>query len=103
MTSDGTASRGQPVALSTLVTIADPDHGTRTFPVDGKEHTIQLEAGPLAAVTKWDAAQLVIRYLVQKNQELRVTLTRGAEGRQLIVTTQFADRGRGQLIKRVYD
>jgi hypothetical protein len=85
------------------VTIADPDHGTRVFPVDGKEHTIQLQSGPIGAVTKWDPTQLLIRYLIEKNRELRITLARAADGHQLIITTQFAEKGRGQLIKRVYD
>jgi hypothetical protein len=85
------------------ITIADPEHGTRTFTIDGKEHTLQLGAGPLGVVTKWDGAQLAIRLLIEKNRELRITLARATTARQLIVTTQFADHGKGQLIKRYYD
>jgi hypothetical protein len=84
------------------VTIAGNNGITRTFNANGKDQTIQLKAAPIGAVTKWEGAQLSIRFLVAKNQELRTTLSRTNEGK-LLVTSQFADHGRGQVIKRVYD
>ncbi len=84
------------------VTIAGNNGITRTFNANGKDQTIQLKAAPIGAVTKWEGAQLSIRFLVAKNQELRVNLSRTSEGK-LLVTSQFADHGRGQVIKRVYD
>lgn len=87
------------------VTLADPDGVTRTYQTNGREQTIQLKNGPIGVVTKWEAAQLTIRYLVEKDRELRITVSRApeADGRRLVVTEQFAEKGRGQIIKRVYE
>jgi hypothetical protein len=85
------------------VTIADARGISRMYHTNGKEQTIQLEAGPIGVVTRWEAAQLVIRYLVEKDRELRFTLSRAAGARQLLVTSQFAERGRGEIITRIYD
>ena len=54
-------------------------------------------------MTKWDPAGLVVRYLVEKNRELRFTFARETGARRLVVSTQFAERGKGQIIKRVYE
>lgn len=43
----------------------------------------------------------MVRYRVDKDRALRHTFARAAGARQLLVTTQFAERG--QIIKRVYD
>jgi hypothetical protein len=88
---------------ATEITFADGDGRTRTYRINGKEETVQLQAGPIGVVTKWEAAQLLIRYLVEKNRELRVTVSRAASGRRLLMTAQFAEKGRGEIIKRVYD
>jgi hypothetical protein len=85
------------------VTVADAGGHTRTYHTTGKEETIQLEAGPIGVVSRWEPTQLVIRYDVEKNRELRYTFSRPAGGRQLRVTAQFAERGRGEIITRVYD
>jgi hypothetical protein len=85
------------------VTIADARGASRTYHTNGKEQTIQLEAGPIGVVSRWEATQLVIRYVVEKNRELRYTFSRAAGSRQLRATAQFAERGRGEIITRVYD
>jgi hypothetical protein len=85
------------------ITIADANGRTRTYHPTGKEETIQLDAGSIGVVSQWGPAEMVIRYRVEKDRELRYTLARAAGARQLLVTTQFAERGRGQIIKRVYD
>jgi hypothetical protein len=85
------------------ITISDADGRTRTYHTNGKEETIQLDAGPIGVASRWEPAGLLIRYRVEKDREIRYTFARAAGARQLLVTTQFAERGRGQIIKRVYD
>ena len=87
------------------VTLAEADGITRTYQTSGREQTIQLKAGPIGVVTKWEPTQLVIRYLVEKDRELRITVSRGLdpEPRRLVITEQFTEKGRGQTIKRVYE
>ena len=85
------------------ITIADPQGKSRTFRISGKEETVRLDAAPIGVLTKWEGAQLVIHYIVEKNRELRVTLSRPTDARRLIVTSQFAEKGRGEIIKRVYE
>ena len=83
--------------------IVDDRDRRQTFHIGGKEDTIDLEAGPIGAITKWEDAQLVIRYLVEKDRELRYRYSREPGTSRLVVEVQFADHGRGELIKRVYD
>lgn len=91
------------IQTDAAITIADANGRTRTFHPTGKEETLRLEAGPIGVVSRWELTELVIRYRVEKDRELRHTFARTAGARQLLVTTQFAERGRGQIIKRVYD
>jgi hypothetical protein len=85
------------------VTIVDARGRSRTFHTGGKEDTLELDAGPLGVTAKWENAQLVIRGRVEKDRELRYRYSRDPGARQLGVEVQFADHGRGALIKRVYD
>jgi hypothetical protein len=87
----------------TAITMTFGRAPTRTFHPNGKEETLQLDAGGVGVVTKWDAAQLVIRLLVEKDRELRYTLSGGAESGQLVLQAQFAEKNRGDVIRRVYD
>jgi hypothetical protein len=85
------------------ITMVDPAGKSRTYRISGKEETIRLDAGPIGVVTKWEGAQLAIHFIVEKNRELRVMLSRAPDARRLIVTSQFAEKGRGEIIKRVYE
>ncbi len=85
------------------ITLADPKGKSRTFRISGKEETIRLDAAPIGVVTKWEGAQLAIRFIVEKNRELRIMLSRAPDARRLIITSQFAEKGRGEIIKRVYE
>ena len=90
-------------STSTTVSIADDRGRTRVFEINGKEDTIQLDAGPIGAVTKWDGAELLIRYRVDKNQDLVYRYGRVPGMDRLRVRVQFSDHGRGEVITRVYD
>ena len=48
-------------------------------------------------------ARLLLRDKVENDRELRVTFGRAAAAGQLLVTTQFADHNRGQIISRSYE
>jgi hypothetical protein len=87
----------------TTVSLADPRGRTRRFNTNGKEDTIQLDAGPIGAVTKWDGAELLIRYRVDKDQDLVYRYGRVPGNDRLQVRVQFLDHGRGAVITRVYD
>jgi hypothetical protein len=88
---------------STTVSIADPRGRTRLFDTSGKEDIIQLDAGPISAVTKWDGAELLVRYHVDKDQDLVYRYGRIPGSDRLRVRVQFSDHGRGAVITRVYD
>ena len=86
------------------ITIAPASGPARTYHLNGKEETVRLESGAgVGSLTKWEPAGLVVRYLVAKNRELRFTFARTAGARRLVVSTQFVERGKGQIIKRVYE
>ena len=86
-----------------VVTVVDAAGHTRRFHPGGKGDTLELEAGPVGVVSKWENGQLVVRCQVEKNRELRYRYSHDPGTRQLVVETQFADHDRGAVIKRVYD
>ena len=88
---------------ATEVVIA-PDKGVaRTFHPTGREEALPLgEVTAIAASTR-EAGRLIVRYKVNPGQELRYTYSRIASPPQLVVEVQFLERGKGQVIKRVYE
>jgi hypothetical protein len=60
------------------------------------------EVTAIAASTR-EAGRLIVRYKVNQTQELRYTYSRVASPSQLVVEVQFLDRGKGEIIKRVYE
>jgi hypothetical protein len=90
------------VQTDTAVTMADARGQSRTFHTGGKEETLRLDAGPIGVIATWENSQLLIRYLVEKNRELRYRYSRPGTNR-LALEGQFAEHGRGDVIKRVYD
>jgi hypothetical protein len=84
------------------VTVVDASGRTRRFH-PGKEDTLALEAGPVGVISKWENGQLALRCQVEKNRELRYRYWRDPGARQLAIEIQFADHGRGAVIKRIYD
>jgi hypothetical protein len=85
------------------VTVVDVSGRTRRFHPGGKEDKLELEAGPVAVVSRWENGQLVLRCQVEKNRDLLYRYSRDPGTRQLAVQIQFADHGRGAVIKRIYD
>ena len=84
--------------------VITPDKGVaRTFHPTGREEALPLgEVTAIAASTR-EAGRLVVRYKVNQTQELRYTYSRVASPPQLVVEVQFLERGKGEIIKRVYE
>jgi hypothetical protein len=84
--------------------VITPDKGVpRTFHPTGREEALPLgEVTAIAASTR-EAGRLVVRYKVNPGQELRYTYSRVVTPAQLVVEVQFMDRGKGEIIKRVYE
>jgi hypothetical protein len=86
----------------TSITIIDARDWSRTYPTNGREDVVQLDAGPVRVTGKWEGPQLVLRYKVEKDRELRYSLSRDASGR-LQMLVQFAERNKGDVVKWVFD
>jgi hypothetical protein len=84
------------------VTITDGTGASRTFRTDGRDELQPLGAGPMASATRWEAGKLVVRYKVEPGREIRYTYSRKADPVQLIVQTEFVERGGHDVITRVY-
>jgi len=84
--------------------VITPDKGmARTFHPTGREEALSLgEVTAIASSTR-EAGRLVVRYKANPGQELRYTYSRVASPPQLVVEVQFLDRGKGEIIKRVYE
>ena len=84
--------------------VITPDKGmARTFHPTGREEALSLgEVTAIASSTR-EAGRLIVRYKANPGQELRYTYSRVASPPQLVVEVQFLDRGKGEIIKRVYE
>jgi hypothetical protein len=81
-----------------------PDKGVvRTFHPTGREEVVQPGDPTITATSTREAGRLVVRYKVNQAHELRYTYSRVASPPQLVVDVQFLDRGKGEIIKRVYE
>ncbi len=83
------------------VTITDGQGSSRVFHTNGKEGSIPLHTGGVAAIARWEGAELYVRLRINKEQELRYRYSRDAQGR-LVVRAQLADHNKGEVITRVY-
>jgi len=89
----------------TAVRISEPPDRTRTFHPTGKEETVELDAGPVGATTKWLGPQLVVQITIRKDRIFRYLYSR-LPGGQLVVETRLEEghsRDKANVIKRVYD
>lgn len=84
--------------------VITPDKGlARTFHPTGREEALQLGEVAAIASSAREAGRLVVRYKVNQAQELRYTYSRMASPPLLVVEVQFIERGKGEVIKRVYE
>jgi hypothetical protein len=88
---------------ATEVAIA-PDKGSaRVFHPGGKEEVLQLDGVAVTATATREAGRLVVRYKVDQGHELRYTYLATASPPQLVVEARFLERGKGDIVKRVYE
>ena len=90
----------------TAFIVTDSSDDRRVFHPSGKDEAIPLQAAPVIASTKWDGDALLVRYRVDKDQELRYWFSKEATPGgpdRLLVRIQLADHNRGETIKRIYD
>ena len=99
----------EPAALLAITETATevaitPDKGVaRTFHPTGREEVVQTGDVTITAASTRESGRLVVRYKVNQGQELRYTYSRIASPPQLVVEVQFLERGKGEIIKRVYE
>jgi hypothetical protein len=75
----------------------------RKYYPDGRESFAELDAAPVATVTRWEASRLVIRYKVEPGREVRYTVSRKASPPQLVIQAELLERGGRDTVVRVYD
>ena len=97
------AARLTIVDTPSAVTITDDRERSRTFHPSGKEELLQLDGVPVAVTARRESGRLVILYKVEQGRELRYSFSRTGSPRQLVVDVQFAGRGGGDKVQRVYE
>ena len=81
-----------------------PDKGlARSLHARGKDEVLQLGDVTVVATTTREAGRLVVRYRVDQAREVRYVYSRGANPAQLVVETQFLERGKGETVTRIYE
>ena len=81
-----------------------PDRGApRTVQPGRRDEAVTI--GPITATTNatWDADRLTIGYNAEVGRVVRYTYALNRSPRQLIVDVEFAGRGGGDKVRRVYD
>ena len=95
---------GLTVASSAGTIVVTNEGGrARTYYPDGRETFTELDAAPVATVTRWEANRLVIRYKVEPGREVRYTVSRKASPPQLVIQAELLERGGRDTAVRVYD
>ena len=86
-----------------MVTLT-PDRGAaRTLHPGRRDEEVSL--GPVSAITNaaWEDNRLVIVYKAEAGRTVRYIYTVSDKPRQLVVETQFLERGEGDMVRRVYE
>jgi hypothetical protein len=89
-------------SAGTIVVTSDGGRARKYYP-DGREAFTELDAAPVATVTRWEASRLVIRYKVEPGREVRYTVSRKASPPQLVIQAELLERGGRDTVVRVYD
>lgn len=87
----------------TAVTITDDRGRSRTFHADGKEESQPIDEVPVATTTRWDGTRLEVRYVVERNRELRYTYSAAPDPARLVVNVKFIGRGGNDTVTLVYE
>ncbi|MEO8681416.1 MAG: hypothetical protein ABI665_20375 [Vicinamibacterales bacterium] len=85
------------------VTIAAESGTARSFHPTGKEELLTADGTTLAVTARRESGRLVVLYKVEQGRELRYTYSRTAVPAQLVVEVEFLERGKGDVVRRVYE
>ena len=86
------------------VTITNGQGRARTVHPNGREEMLQLSDDlQVAAISRWDADRLEIRYRVAQRRELRYTLSRTQGSPRLTVQVQFVEQRNGDSVTLIYE
>jgi hypothetical protein len=88
---------------ATDITITPDKGASRTFHPAGREEVLQLEGVSVITTARLEGGRLTILYKVEQGRELRYTYSRIGSPPQLVVEVQFLERGKGDVVKRVYE
>jgi hypothetical protein len=91
------------VDTTSAVTITDDRGRSRTFHPDGKQEVQALDRTSVSTVASREGARLDVRYLVERNRELRYTYSRNLEPPQLVVQVKLVERGGHDSVTLVYE
>jgi len=91
------------IETATDVTITSDKGPSRTFHPAGKEEVLPLDDASVTTIARREGGRLTILYKVEQGRELRYTYSTIASPPQLVVEVQFLERGKGDVVKRVYE
>jgi hypothetical protein len=91
------------VDTGAALTITNELGQSRTLHPNGQQESIEVGGVPLVVSTKRDGNAIVATYGVDKNRQVRYTLTPNADPRQVVVEVQFLEHGAGDKAKLVYE
>ena len=89
-------------SAGTIVVTTEGGRARKYYP-DGREAFTELDAAPVATVTRWEASRLVIRYKVEPGREVRYTVSRKASPPQLVIQAELLERGGRDTVVRIYE
>ena len=84
------------------VTMTDEDGRSRAFHPDGRAETLQIGSVPVLITARRDAGKLVVLYAVEDLRQIRYTYSRSTSPNQLQIDVEFLERGKGDVVRRVY-
>lgn len=85
------------------VTMTDENGRSRAFHPDGRAETLQVGGVPVLATARRDSGKLIVLYAVEDLRQIRYTYARSTTSpNQLQIDVEFLERGKGDVVRRVY-
>ncbi len=85
------------------VTMTDENGHSRTLHPDGRAETLQVGGVPVLTTARRDSGKLIVLYAVEDLRQIRYTYSRSTTTpNQLQIDVEFLERGKGDIVRRVY-
>ena len=85
------------------VTMTDDNGRSRTLHPDSRAETLQVGGVPVLTTARRDSGKLIVLYAVEDLRQLRYTYSRSTTSpNQLQIDVEFLERGKGDIVRRVY-